>query len=118
MSIQLLRDVSTEHDERRERAALAVVKYVKRHALGLYEVVEMSQDEAALDAVGDLISDCDAAYPDASRIEGDLARVQVCLDDLPYKRIETWSLSCKTPRDPYAAHAWHGAQVSDLLRAF
>lgn len=118
MSTLVIEKHDAQENERRERAALTVTKHVQRHGLGLHEVVEMARDETALNSVGDLISDCDTAFPDPERIADSLATIQTCLEELSFEQVERWSLSHEVPRDPFAAHAWHGAKVADFLRTF
>ncbi|MFC2966812.1 hypothetical protein [Acidimangrovimonas pyrenivorans] len=105
-------------DEIRERAVIEVSDHLRRHGLGLHEVVSLADDGHALDQVETLIGEADRAFPDPEVLKRRLMEVLGCLEALSFVRADEMSLEGRGPRDVFGAIDWHGARLADLATRF
>ncbi|WP_102227146.1 hypothetical protein [Acidimangrovimonas sediminis] len=109
---------TTRRDEIRERAVIEVAKHVRRHGLGLHEVVSLADDGHALDQTETLIGEADRAFPDPEILKRALTEVLGCLENLSIARVDELSREGGGPRDIFAAVDWHGARLADLAMRY
>lgn len=105
-------------DEIREQAAYDVARYIRRHGLSLYDLVDLTGDSVALDAVEILIAEADKGLPDPTVFSHALDTVVECLSGLSFELLDELSRVSRGPADLLGAVNWHGGQTTDLLGRF
>jgi len=101
--------------ERREMAVHAVANHLQQHGLSLLNVAEALGDEAAIGTVIDLLACCDAPLPAVTKVASSLRSLVLFLEQVALHKIER--VEREVPGEILQAVLWHGARLTDRLRA-
>lgn len=103
-----------------EQAAVAaehVAAFMRRHAVGLWTLLDRAVDQTGIIAVEGLISLSEDPLRDPKAVATALRAVREALMELSTEQIDQIGSGTELP-NPHAAHRWNLALVDDLLRAF
>lgn len=97
-------------------ATEAVAAFIRRHAEGLWTLMERAPDPTGIDAVGDLISISEDPLLNAERVATMLHKVRDSLMSLPDCVIDEIG-SARSYPDLHATFRWYLARLDDLIAA-
>lgn len=106
---------ATRHEDDRAYALVDAVAFVNRNVLGLCDLIDATADQAASEALLDLVSACSDALPDAERVFAKLRQLLATLEDSRASVLEAAPVRGRRPQNLGGAVNWYGARLSDLL---
>ena len=114
---ELLFPTAARSAERQAIAAEHVANFIRRHADGVWLLLEQAADPAGLAALGDLIALSDDPLRCPTAVQSAVAAIVAALSEMPRSAIEHVEHASRAT-DPFAAHGWNLARVEELGRSF
>ena len=100
---------AARHEDDRAYALIDTVAFVNRNVLGLCDLVDTTADQAASEALIDIVSACSDALPDAERVFAGLRQLLATPEDSRASVLEAAPVRGSGPLG--GAVNWYGARL-------